>query len=229
MRNLFNKLDKDVGAIGIGAMIVFIAMVLVAGIAASVLVSTSNTVQTQALQSGQQTTREVSSGLTVFQILGQVNYSNGTYNDIHRLAVTVTAKPGSGDIDLSNTYILMSDGTTKALLRYGGSDNADIWDIAVEGDLWSSMTDWSGCDRETFGIGVLQDYDGSMSQTNPVLNRGDKAVIFIRCNSSDNGTFNGEIGERKEIFGRVIPEVGAPGVISFTSPKAYVDKVYTLQ
>jgi len=230
---LFNK-NGDVGAIGIGAMIVLIAMILVAGVAASVLISTSNNLQSQALKTGSQTTREVASGLSVYSVLGQVNVTGNassgfTYNDICCLAITVAPKPGSDKIDLNNTYILISDGTKKSLLTYAGYNNSSFWDADVNGDLFgTSDIVWTNLTSEQFGIGVLQDYDGSMSQTNPVLTRGDKAVLYVFTNDS-TGVFGDQIAERKEIFGRVIPEIGAPGVISFTSPKAYVDKIYMLQ
>jgi len=225
----FRRID-DLGAIGIGAMIVLIAMILVAGVAASVLISTSNTIQSQAMKTGAQTTREVSSGISVFSVIGQVQRSGSagsyTYHDMYKLAVTVAPKPGSEKIDLNNTYILLSDGSTKALLTYAYNVST-CYNDDVTGDLFGAISNWSSLSAETFGIGVLQDYDGSMSRTNPVLTRGDKAVLYIYTNTSE--VFNGQITERKEIFGRVIPEVGAPGVISFTSPKAYVDVVYTLQ
>jgi len=231
MRKLFGRKMDDLGAIGIGAMIVLIAMILVAGVAASVMISTSNTIQSQAMKTGTQTTREVASGITVFNVIGQVNRTGNatagyTYNDMWKLAVTVSPKPGSERIDLNNTYILLSDGTTKALLTYQYS-NATAYDDDVTGDIFSQITDWSALSNENFGIGVLQDYDNSMSRFNPVLNRGDKAILYIYTNASY--VFNSQISERVEIFGRVIPEVGAPGVISFTSPKAYVDLIYTLQ
>jgi len=229
--SLFRKMD-DRGAIGIGAMIVLIAMILVAGVAASVLITTSNTIQSQAMKTGAQTTREVASGLTVFNVIGQVNTTTDnvsgatTYNDIWKVAITVSPKPGSEKIDLNNTYILISDGSTKALLTYAYS-NSSAYDDDVTGDIFAQITDWAALSNDTFGIGVLQDYDGSMSQTNPVMTRGDKAILYLYTNSSY--VFNSQISERKEIFGRVIPEVGAPGVVSFTSPKAYVDKIYTVQ
>jgi flagellin FlaB len=272
MRDLFRMLDKDVGAIGIGAMIVLIAMILVAGVAASVLITTSNTLQSQAMTTGSQTTREVSSGLKVFQVLG---YVPDTGEDIERLAVTVSAKPGSDKIDLSNTYVLISDGTNKTLLSYAGTSNTSFYNDSVTGNIFAAMT-WEGDNytsevesgddlnsgnasnwtwsNDQFGIGVLQDYDGSMTRASPVLTRGDKAILYFRCDSADShrifgngsyntdwnstnvtgwnnfsGVFGNQIGERIDIFGRVIPEIGAPGVISFTSPKAYVDKIYTLQ
>ena len=62
---------KDVGSIGIGAMIVFIAMVLVAGIAASVLVQTANKLEMQAMETGSETTAEVATGIRVVDIEGE--------------------------------------------------------------------------------------------------------------------------------------------------------------
>jgi len=239
MRKLLKRnKDGEIGAIGIGAMIVFIAMILVAGIAASVLVSTSNTIQIQALATGQQTTKEVASGISVFEICGKVNVTSGTNYDINYTAITVKARPGSGDIDLNNTYILVSDGTTKSLVRYGYYNSTLIYiaKASTAGDLFGLLSgdDWDCCNRETFGLAVLQDYDSSVTEFNPVLNRGDKAVLFLRAgvqpdNGSLSGVFNSEISERIDVFGRIIPEVGAPGVISFTSPMSYVDTIYTLQ
>ena len=239
---LARKGDGEFGAIGIGAMIVFIAMILVAGIAASVLVTTSNTIQIQALKTGQQTTKEVASGISVFEICGKVN---GT-NDLNNLSITVKARPGSGDIDLNNTYILISDGTTKSLLRYDYTNASSSFygqtfvpKSSAQGDLFTLMNEsaWANIDNETFAIAVLQDYDSSITAYNPVINRGDKAALFIRCggvpaaNESwmTYGLFGREIPERTDVFGRIIPETGAPGVISFTAPMSYVDTIYTLQ
>jgi flagellin FlaB len=230
MKNLIKSIvKKDHGAIGIGAMIVFIAMILVAGVAASVLITTSNTIQIQALQTGQKTVQEVSSGISVFEIAGEVFYNttSSSLENISKLAITVKSRPGSGDIDLNNTYILISNGAKKSLLRYNTSNFKD----PVSGDVFASLTTakWNGTNYEYFGIGVLQDEDNSMTSTNPVLNRGDKAILFLRCNTTNNGLFGAQIPTRTDIFGQVVPEIGSPGVISFTTPMTYVDSIYKLQ
>ena len=251
---LARNAEADFGSIGIGAMIVFIAMILVAGVAASVIVGTSNTIQIQALTTGQQTTKEVASGLSVYGVSGEVNVTASTTYDLRYLAITVKARPGSDGIDLNNTFILVSDGTTKSLLSYNyvNASQAPNEDLSLgfqgytfvgkssaQGDLFGLLNTsaWSNVDRETFAIAVLQDYDSSITQYNPVLNRGDKAVLFLRCGGRpsanmshmDYGLFSSEIAERTDVFGRVIPETGYPGVISFTAPMSYVDTVYTLQ
>ena len=43
-------------SIGIGTIVIFIAMVLVAGIAASVIIQTMNSMEQQAMRTGQETT-----------------------------------------------------------------------------------------------------------------------------------------------------------------------------
>ncbi|UCF50330.1 MAG: flagellin [Thermoplasmatales archaeon] len=221
MRNIFRNLKKkDVGSIGIGAMIVFIAMVLVAGIAASVLIQTSTTLESQAMATGRETTEEVAGGIAVFDIEGHVT------TDIDALAVTVRARAGSPDIDLNETIVLLTDGTFKSLLTYDFT-TATHFNSSVDtsdGDVFGF--DYGTLTNEQFGILVLEDADNSVKRYTPVLNTGDKVMLFINGIATFGGT---GLTERKDVNGWIYPEHGSPGVIAFRTPASYFDTVYDLQ
>ena len=220
MRNLFNIKNNEQGSIGIGAMIVFIAMVLVAGIAASVLIQTSTTLESQAMATGQQTTDEVAGGIAVFDIEGHVA------TDLDGISITVRPRAGSPEIDLNETIMILSDGTTKTLLSYDFADSAHFNSTVsiADGDVFGFSYD--DLEKEEFGIMVLEDADTSCSQYTPVINRGDKVMLFVDCIEcfGDSG-----IAERTEVFGYIYPEHGSPGVISFRAPSSYSKTVYDLQ
>lgn len=239
MRKLFLNKKKDIGAIGIGAMIVLIAMILVAGVAASVLISTSNILQTQAMKTASQTLAEVSGGIHVYSVYGLINYtqavnsSSKIYDKLWCLAITVETRPGSNSIDLNNTYILFSNGKTKSVLSYNYT-SLEYYNSKLEGDIFDynstsgTSVNWSNLTADKFAIGVLQDYDLSMANSYyPAMNRGDKAVLYVYIDTS--AVFGERLDTRTEVFGQVVPEFGAPGVISFTTPKAYAADVYQLQ
>ena len=223
MRNLFRTLKKkDVGSIGIGAMIVFIAMVLVAGIAASVLIQTSTTLASQAMATGHQTTDEVSSGIAIFDIEGYADTAND--GDLSKMAIMVRARAGTDGVDLSQTYIELADANKKVVLNYTTAyyaepdGQADIFSAAVFPDAAA------GLPGSQFGILVMEDADNSVEQDTPVINRGDK--VFLCVNTT--GTHS-DIAERIDVWGLVVPEIGSPGVISFRTPASYTDDVFDLQ
>jgi len=231
MRDICKKLkNKDVGSIGIGAMIVFIAMVLVAGIAASVLIQTSTRLEAQAMQTGRETTAEVSTGLAIYDIEGYTSDSTG--GQIEKMVIMVRPRAGSDGIDLGETYIELSNSSRKVVLNYTTSfyDNDagenNIFAAAAFPDDEYGFGDASNTDGSKFGILVIEDADGSfVGPTEAVMNRGDKAFLCINC----TGCFN-NISERTDMWGMVVPEVGAPGIIAFRTPASYGGKnVFDLQ
>jgi flagellin-like protein len=100
------NIDNDRGQVGIGTLIVFIAMVLVAAIAAGVLINTAGLLQTQAEATGEESTQQVSDRLQIQSATGNVTGA-GTIDEVN---LTVTKAPGAGDIQLLNvTYEVVTN------------------------------------------------------------------------------------------------------------------------
>jgi len=208
---------KDIGSIGVGAMIVFIAMVLVAGIAASVLIQTSTKLESQALATGQETTAEVSSGLEVVGIEGY-NMSG----KIQFLAIIVRARAGSSDIDLNTTVLEITDSVTKNFLNQNPNNytaQASIGGNLFDGAFYPNL-------NTDFGVIVLEDADGSCSSgTSAVINSGDYVVLTVNTYQCFDEGFD----PRDDVWGLVIPEEGSPGVINFQCPASFTETVVELQ
>ena len=123
------------GQVGIGTLIVFIAMVLVAAIAAGVLINTAGLLQAQAQQTGEETTTEVSGGVEPQSAIGRVakvttDYSGGSIQDtdsfVNEIRIKVTGTAGSDPINLTKTSIAYeANGQTGILVHESEASAAE--------------------------------------------------------------------------------------------------------
>ncbi|RJX42207.1 flagellin [Halonotius aquaticus] len=126
---MFNTDDR--GQVGIGTLIVFIAMVLVAAIAAGVLINTAGLLQAQAQQTGEETTAEVSNVVQIGEVVG---IENDTDNQIEELNATIRLASGSDPINMSEASYTLSSPTGNATVVNGNNNvNDDITHHQLQG------------------------------------------------------------------------------------------------
>jgi len=116
---------------------VFIAMVLVAAIAAGVLINTAGLLQSQAEATGEESTEQVTDRVVVQSVTGT---ADGDGDQIEDLDIVVRRSPGSGDIDLTNAIVeVFANGESATLTADVGegadADNFDLENIDLE-DEW---------------------------------------------------------------------------------------------
>jgi flagellin FlaB len=209
--------EDESGEMGIGMMIIFIAMVLVAAVAAAVIINTANSVREQAQSTGDEAISDVSTGFEVMQSLGdRNNYAGTTQATIQYLEIKVELHSGSPDVAMGDVIIEITDGDNQATLSFN-SDVADATSNANAKHLYTNATDFSAIalidDDSTF-------VDGT-TDTSFVVNEGDVIKIFVNVTSLS-------LSENVDVDLRIIPRYGSPTLELFTTPDTYTDRYVEL-
>ncbi|ELZ82831.1 archaellin/type IV pilin N-terminal domain-containing protein [Haloferax larsenii] len=176
---MFENITEDRGQVGIGTLIVFIAMVLVAAIAAGVLVNTAGFLQATAEDAGQQSVNKVTNRVDVVSVHGVVNATSSP-STVDNVNLTVRLAAGSGSVSLNNTSIKYLSADTATTLTNNNSVTAD-------------NIDWANSSPNEFAVRKIADDDTSF----PILNgQADRFEVVINTSvvegTSKNGLQTGE-------------------------------------
>jgi len=199
MKYIRNKnLRKDNRAqAGIGTLIIFIAMVLVAAVAAAVLIQTSGVLQQRSQETGTQAIAEVSSNIGVENIVGE--RASTSTNDLQFVNMTIRSMAGAGDIDISQLRITIQNKT-------GRTDNIQY--------------DASTLSGTTFTVTERRDKDDSYNTTNSnyVINSGDLITINLQPSI--------DFPVRQPMRIEMNPESGSAVIKDLTMPASYGVDIY---
>jgi flagellin FlaB len=161
--------EQERGQVGIGTLIVFIALVLVAAIAAGVLINTAGFLQSQAEATGEESTSQVSDTVQVLSATGDVD--SGSTPAVTAVDLRVSLAPGADAVDLSNAEM--------QLVGPGGTETVTAPTVST-GD--NTLTDSS--DRSTITIQqATLEAVSSGGGTNNGLDEGDEVDVTLTAAS----------------------------------------------
>lgn len=188
-------MDNERGDIGVGTLIIFIAMVLVAAVAATVLIYTTGSLQQKATKTSKEATQQISSNIVVEQVIG--DRGNPIQDDIQELIVRIKPDVGTTSIDLRQVIVSVQDKTNRL-------------------DIYHDSTT-SLLANYTYSANAVRDEDVSFSATAPVMNSGDLIEIKLNKASLNNMTLEA----RKTIFLALSQERGQSVNLEITTPNSY--------
>jgi len=109
--------NREEGSIGIGAMIVFIALILVAAVASTIIIKTAEELQQNAEQTSSDTRKEISGKINIVQAL--VNTSDGT--DVDSMVFTAKVAAGASNLLVQNINWVLTCGDATTYGLVGGN------------------------------------------------------------------------------------------------------------
>ena len=194
MYSMNSQVSDGRGQVGIGTLIVFIAMVLVAAIAAGVLINTAGFLQSSSQATGQGASDATSNRVQVVTATGTSLGDDG----VGVVNLVVKRGPGASNIDLGTTTVqwVGPTGSFYQLAKNGADGNPD----------------------GRFVVNAIQDSDDSK----PVLNDQEDRLQIQLDVGGDSGIgadrFGDEIGEGESATIRITTASGAQTRVEISVP-----------
>jgi flagellin FlaB len=204
-----NDTDADRGQVGIGTLIVFIAMVLVAAIAAGVLVNTAGFLQATAEDAGQESVDKVTNRLDIVNQHGNVSTSG---DEVNRIKLTARLAAGSGAVSLNQTTIkyVSDEEATNLVFNNTSSDSA------------GTDSDPANLTSKEFTAETLEDNDESFEVLNQQSDRFE--IIINTAQVEDSNKYDGGLGTGDTVDLEITSRSGGSTQVILTMPQQLAGK-----
>ncbi|CAG0993190.1 hypothetical protein METP3_02779 [Methanosarcinales archaeon] len=187
-------LTNEIADIGVGTLIVFIAMILVAAVAAIMLIYSTGELHQKAIITSKDATATIATNFQIETVVGdRVNSTMpGLQPGIQSLLIRIKPEVGTESMDLRQIMIILNE---HQFLNY--SNNSDM--------------------VNTFGASIIRDIDGSFTANYPVLNSGDLVDINVHALNYTNPI----LIPRQTISVYINQERGASIHLEITAPYSF--------
>lgn len=168
---VFNKNSNTKGAQGIGTLIIFIALILVAAVAAGVLIQTASSLQSKSLDVGRQSQEKITTDIEVVQVYA-TNTSDGFINGTGTDTVTMVVRLGSGSsaVNLNDLIVKMDTQSGSQTLQFGATGNVTNYNVSYVSNGGTAGTE---------GYLVTGDLAQVVFTNQNVIGEGDTATIRL--------------------------------------------------
>lgn len=162
-------IKQDKAEVGTGTLILFIATIIIATVAFGTLMASTGVLQKNMEMTAKESKQKLTTAVYLDDVVGwrSKNNDTGEFSDsIQRIDLYTSVSAASQPIDMSQTKVIVLASTKSVIFGY----NAEV--------------EQTKADNVYFIMKTMQDSDGSMNGTVPVMNYGD--IVRIVVSTADN-------------------------------------------